>query len=173
MRESSVAGIALGGNQGDVASAFVAAVVALRAADRVILGARSSVYRTPAWGRTDQPDFLNAALLVTTTLCAPDLLALCLSIEQAQGRDRGAHALRWGPRTLDLDLIFFDDLVCDTPRLTLPHPQAVNRAFVLMPLAEVAPEYRMGDASLAHLRDAISGDGIRKDLDATALFQNA
>lgn len=131
--------IALGGNQGDVLATLDAAVESLGASDGVRVLARSRNYRTPAWGRTDQPDFINAALAVETSLSAPDLMALLLDIERRLGRVRDDEAGRWGPRSLDLDLLVFDDMSLALPGLELPHPRLHERAFVLVPLAEIAP----------------------------------
>jgi len=105
-------------------------------------GARSSDYRTPPWGVTDQPAFVNLALVVETALAPRALLAHALAIEAAFGRDR-AKEQRWGPRTLDIDIIAYDDIEIDEPGLTLPHPRLFERAFVLAPLAEIAPDRRI------------------------------
>nr|WP_034220919.1 2-amino-4-hydroxy-6-hydroxymethyldihydropteridine diphosphokinase [Arenimonas donghaensis] len=131
--------IALGGNQGDVLATLDAAVAAIDASDGVRVLARSRNYRTPAWGRTDQPDFINAALAVESTHPAPGLLALLLDIERRFGRVRENDAARWGPRPLDLDLLVFGDQSLQLPGLELPHPRLHERAFVLVPLAEIAP----------------------------------
>ena len=96
----------------------------------------SSVFETAAWGKTDQPDFLNQALLLETSLSAVDLLRSLLAIEQKMGRFRGE---KYGPRIIDIDMIFFNDDIVDLPDLKIPHPQMQNRRFVLTPLAEIAP----------------------------------
>ncbi len=98
----------------------------------------SSFYSTVPVGFTDQPDFLNAALLLETELAPLDLMRALLAIERAMGRDR-ATAIAKGPRIIDLDLLLLDDLVLATPELTLPHPAVAERRFVLEPLAEIAP----------------------------------
>jgi 2-amino-4-hydroxy-6-hydroxymethyldihydropteridine diphosphokinase len=95
-------------------------------------------YRTPAWGVTDQPDFINAVAELATTLAPLALLDVLQATERAHGRDR-AREQRWGPRTLDLDLLAMEGEVLDTPALQLPHPRAVERAFVLVPWSEIAP----------------------------------
>ena len=92
-------------------------------------------------GYTQQPDFLNGALLLETGLLPGELLRAMLAIEQAMGRDRSAAAPPKGPRLIDLDLLIYDDLVLAAPGLTLPHPEMHQRAFVLGPLAEIAPEW--------------------------------
>ena len=131
--------IALGGNINDVRATFDRAVAILCNGPEVRLLARSSDYRTPPWGVTDQPPFINAAIAVTTSLTARGLLMRMKECEHALGRDR-AHERRWGPRVVDLDLLAYDDLVLDDPDLTLPHPRLLERAFVLVPLAEIAPD---------------------------------
>jgi 2-amino-4-hydroxy-6-hydroxymethyldihydropteridine diphosphokinase len=96
---------------------------------------RSSVYETAAWGKTDQPAFLNQALLVETTMPATELLSLLLTIEKKTGRERKEKN---GPRTLDIDILLFNDHIITTLELTIPHPELQNRRFALMPLAEIA-----------------------------------
>ncbi len=131
--------VALGGNIGDVLSTFDRAIAMFCDAAAVRLIARSSDYQTPPWGVTDQPPFINAVIAVTTSLSPHDLLARAKECERAFGRDR-AHEVRWGPRSLDIDLLAYDDLVLDDADLILPHPRLFERAFVLVPLAEIAPE---------------------------------
>jgi 2-amino-4-hydroxy-6-hydroxymethyldihydropteridine diphosphokinase len=146
--------LALGGNIGDVRANFDRAIAALCDGAAVRLVARSSDYRTPPWGVTDQPAFINAAIAVATTLTPHDLLARALGVERALGRDR--HRERhWGPRPIDIDLLAFDDIAISDADLTLPHPRLFERAFVLVPLAEIAIDRviagrRVGDA-LEHL----------------------
>ena len=115
---------------------------ALAAETRIRVLAISSLYRTaPVGGPADQPMFCNAALAVATDLGPYELLAVCQAIEAAQGRVRD---VRWGPRTLDMDIIAFDTHASSAARLTLPHPRAAERAFVLVPLAEIAPALTLG-----------------------------
>jgi len=128
--------IGLGGNVGDAAARVRAAFAALEALPDTHLLARSRLYRTPAWGIEAQPDFVNAAALLDTTLEAPALLEGLLGIERAFGRERRE---RWGPRTLDLDLLLYGEQVVDVPGLHVPHPHLHERAFVLRPLADIAP----------------------------------
>lgn len=103
------------------------------------LGAASALYETAAWGVEDQPAFLNQALAVETELTAPALLTACLAAEQRQGRER---LVRWGARTLDVDILLFGQEIIATPTLTVPHPGLPDRRFALVPLAELAPELR-------------------------------
>lgn len=145
--------IALGGNVGDVRATLDRAVAMLCDGDTVKLLARSSDYQTPPWGKTNQPAFVNLCILVATTLSPHALLTHAQTVERALGRDR-TREQRWGPRTCDIDLVAYDDLSLAEPDLTLPHPRLFERAFVLVPLAEIAPERiiagrRVGDALAA------------------------
>jgi 2-amino-4-hydroxy-6-hydroxymethyldihydropteridine diphosphokinase len=137
--------LALGGNVGQesqVRDMLGRAIAALCRDGAVRLVARSSDYRTPPWGVEDQPAFVNCAIVVATALTPPALLAAAQQVERQFGRDR-ARERRWGPRSLDIDLIAYDDVALDTPDLTLPHPRLFERAFVLAPLAEIVPERRI------------------------------
>jgi 2-amino-4-hydroxy-6-hydroxymethyldihydropteridine diphosphokinase len=124
----------------------------------VAVVSRSRFYRTPPWGHTEQPDFVNAAIAVETTLSAPDLLDALLATERAFGRVRDGE--RWGPRTLDLDLLAYGDDVIDDDRLTVPHPRIAERAFVLLPLADIAADAVLpGMGRVGDLLAAIDADG--------------
>jgi 2-amino-4-hydroxy-6-hydroxymethyldihydropteridine diphosphokinase len=129
--------LALGGNLGDVRATLARAIAMLCERSDIRLLARSSDYLTPPWGVEDQPPFVNLCVAVDTTLTPQTLLARAQAVERAFGRDR-AHERRWGPRTLDIDILAYDDLVLNEPDLTLPHPRLNERAFVLLPLAEIA-----------------------------------
>ncbi|MBN9048304.1 MAG: 2-amino-4-hydroxy-6-hydroxymethyldihydropteridine diphosphokinase [Rhizobiales bacterium] len=131
--------LALGGNVGDSRAILDRAVAMLCDGITVKLLARSSDYRTPPWGDTDQAPFVNLCIAVETTLAPLALLARAHDVERALGRDR-AQERRWGPRTADIDVLAYDDLTLDTPDLTLPHPRLFERAFVLVPLAEIVPD---------------------------------
>lgn len=134
---------------------------ALEELDRLPLCRRlhhSRLYRSRPVGPADQPDFINAVALVATRLSPLALLDQLQALEQRHGRVR---ARRWGPRTLDLDLLLFDDRQLSTPRLTLPHPEMVRRAFVLVPLAELAPGMRLPDGRRV---DALAETLDRRDL---------
>ena len=128
--------LGLGGNVGDPAATIAAALARLEEAGVEIV-ARSSLYRTAPWGKTDQPPFVNACAVVRTDLHPRALLDRILTVESDLGRRRGE---RWGPRTIDVDILDFDGLALDEPGLTLPHPRVTERAFVLIPLAEIAPD---------------------------------
>ena len=153
--------IALGGNVGDVRATFAKAIALLCADAAVRLEARSSDYATPPWGVTDQPPFINAAIAVSTTLAPHDLLARAIATERALGRDR-ANELRWGPRRVDIDLIAYGDLVLHDADLTLPHPRLFERAFVLMPLAEIAPDRLIGGIRVGDALARVDARGITK-----------
>ena len=127
--------IALGGNVGDVAATMQAALDRLQAGAGTEVVAVSSIYSTPPWGITDQPRFLNACAELTTTLTPQVLLQTVLATERAAGRLR---ARRWGPRTLDIDILAYGDRSIKTSRLTVPHPRMFERAFVLVPLVDIA-----------------------------------
>jgi 2-amino-4-hydroxy-6-hydroxymethyldihydropteridine diphosphokinase len=131
--------LALGGNLGNVRQTLAHAIASLCDGDEVRLMARSSDYRTPPWGVVDQPAFINLCIAVTTGLDPQALLERAQTVECAFGRNR-ADERRWGPRTLDIDLLAYDDLALNEPGLTLPHPRLFERAFVLLPLAEIASE---------------------------------
>ncbi len=152
--------VGLGGNVGDVSACFSSALAMLGAADGIDVVRVSRRYRTPAWGVTDQPAFINAVAGLTTTLPPLDLLAALQATERAHGRDR-AREQRWGPRTLDLDLLAMDGVVLDTPALQLPHPRFAERAFVLVPWAEIAPDLALpGFGRLGAMADALDRTGI-------------
>ncbi len=158
------AAIGLGGNMGDVAGAFAQALLALDARDDCRVVARSSVWRTPPWGKTDQPDFLNMCALLDTILAPHGLLDVCLSLEADAGRVRFE---RWGPRVLDIDLLAYGDLSVNDERLVVPHPRMFERAFVLAPLAEIAPALRIGGRDVASLAQSSDRAGLRVDDEAT------
>lgn len=160
MAGTTTAWIGLGSNLDDPRTQVRAAVVALRETDGLQVEAVSSLYSSPPMGPPDQPDFINAVMRVTTALGAEPLLDVLLAQEQAQARRRGR---RWGPRTLDLDLLLFGDAVVRTERLQVPHPGIHERAFVLYPLAELAPGLQVpGMGSLQELLFACPAAGLQR-----------
>lgn len=145
----STAVLSIGSNLGDRAALLRAAVQAFGD----VLVAVSPVYETAPWGGVEQAPFLNAVLIVAGELTPSQWLARARSAEQAAGRER---TLRWGPRTLDVDVVSVDDVVSDDPVLTLPHPRAAERAFVLAPWLDVEPDAALGGSLV---RDLLAGLG--------------
>lgn len=136
--------VALGSNTGDPVRNVTRGFDALAEIGSVLQ--RSSLYRTPPWGKTDQPDFINAVALLETVLAPRELLDALKAAERRLGRTPGE---RWGPRPIDLDILTYDDVTIDEPGLRVPHAQLRRRGFVLVPLAEI-------DAAYAPLRDALA-----------------
>jgi 2-amino-4-hydroxy-6-hydroxymethyldihydropteridine diphosphokinase len=153
--------IALGGNVGDVRATFQKAIANVCGMSQAVLKARSSDYATPPWGDQQQPRFINACIEIETGLDPHALLFTLQRIEKKFGRDR-AHEQHWGPRTLDLDLIAYDDVSIQKPDLTLPHPRLFERAFVLVPLAEIAPDRLIAGRSVSAALAQVSTDGIER-----------
>ena len=153
--------IGLGGNVGDARAILDRAVAMFCDGREVTLIARSSDYRTPPWGVEDQPPFVNLCLIVATALSPQALLRRAQQVERALGRDR-AHERHWGPRTVDIDLLAYDDLKLDEPDLVLPHPRLLERAFVLVPLAEIAPERRIAGVRVIDALAKLDQAGIEK-----------
>jgi 2-amino-4-hydroxy-6-hydroxymethyldihydropteridine diphosphokinase len=153
--------IALGGNVGDVRSTFDQAIAMLCDGRAVRLKTRSSDYRTPPWGVTDQPQYVNAVIAVATSLGPHDLLARAKECERALGRDR-AQERRWGPRTIDIDLLAYDDVVINDADLILPHPRLFERGFVLVPLAEIAPDLEIDGVTVRDALSRVDQSGIEK-----------
>jgi 2-amino-4-hydroxy-6-hydroxymethyldihydropteridine diphosphokinase len=150
--------VALGANLGNPKATVLAAFAALANLPESRVARCSSLYRTAPVGILSQPDFVNAVALLETTLAPETLLDALLDIEARFGRIRRE---RNGPRTLDLDLLLYDDIELDLPRLTLPHPRLHLRAFVLLPLAEVAPDLAIPRrGSLAAWLPAVANQGI-------------
>lgn len=129
--------LSLGANIGDPPAQLAEAIRRLDEHPQVRVVARSGVITTKPWGKTDQPDFANMAAEVDTDLSPIDLLHVALDIERDMGRVR--HEV-WGPRVIDIDIVAYERVEMQTGRLTLPHPHAHERAFVLDPLREISPE---------------------------------
>jgi 2-amino-4-hydroxy-6-hydroxymethyldihydropteridine diphosphokinase len=154
------AAIGLGGNLGDAAATLRQAIGALDDLPGTRLLRVSRLYRTPAWGVTAQPDFINAVAVVETTLAPRALLDGLLAIERRHGRVR-MQGERWGPRTLDLDLLLHGDAQLDMPGLQVPHPRLHERAFALLPLVEAWPDAMIPGIGRAQAcLDAMAGEGI-------------
>ena len=153
--------VAFGGNVGDARDTIERAIVQFCDGDRIRLIARSSDYRTPPRGKTDQPAFINACIAIDTGLTPLGLLDRAHEVERAFGRDRHKEE-RWGPRSLDIDLITYGEETLDDPKLTLPHPRLFERAFVLVPLNEIAPDAVIAGRSLREVLDRLDQSGIER-----------
>lgn len=141
--------LGLGTNLGDRSANLQAAIEALSPKIQVL--AQSPIYQTPPWGYTEQADFLNLVLFAETSLRPRQLLRYVKGIEKQVGR---TATFRWGPREIDIDILFFDDLVFDSRKLTIPHPRVHERAFMLVPLADLDPD----------LRHPVSGKTVQEQL---------
>lgn len=150
--------IGLGGNLGDPERQMAEALRRLDAEPGIRVEEVSPIYRTPPWGKTDQPDFLNGCAALSTELDAEALLAACLDIEIALHRQRRE---RWGPRTIDIDLLLFGDATLTREGLTVPHPRMTERAFVLRPLADIAGECRIGERTVREWLERLDDAAIR------------
>jgi 2-amino-4-hydroxy-6-hydroxymethyldihydropteridine diphosphokinase len=144
--------IGLGSNLGQPAQQLRAALRELEDLPETRLIRHSSLYLSPPLGPSDQPDYVNAVAILATSLDAHSLLDQLQAVEQRYGRERGEH---WGPRTLDLDLLLFGEDRINSPRLQVPHPQMLRRAFVLVPLFELAPDLEL--PGLGPLAEALQG----------------
>jgi 2-amino-4-hydroxy-6-hydroxymethyldihydropteridine diphosphokinase len=152
--------IAMGSNLGDRLDYLQGGLDGLFDTPRIAFLAVSPVYETTPVGGPEQPDYLNAVVIAETSMPAQAVLERCLSLEDALGRVRGE---RWGPRTLDLDLIIYGDEVSNSPGLTLPHPRAHERAFVLIPWHDADPQAQLpGYGPVADLLAAVGTDGIAR-----------
>lgn len=149
---SAVAYLGLGSNQGDSRALLVEAVRGLSAVPGVSVTRSSHYYRTAAIGLEDQPDFLNLVVEIVTGLTPLELLEVVQALERDAGRVR---TVRWGPRTLDVDILWYDGIFMDHDRLQLPHPRMEERRFVLEPLAELAPDLVLGSGRT--VRAALAG----------------
>jgi 2-amino-4-hydroxy-6-hydroxymethyldihydropteridine diphosphokinase len=152
-------GLGLGSNLGDRAANVELALRELEERGIAHITARSSLWRTPPWGNVEQADFANLCALAQTHLSPPSLLAAIKGIEKALGRTEG---IRWGPRVIDIDILFYDDLRSDDAALTLPHRELFRRAFVLVPLAEIAPDLVIAGRRIADTAREIDRAGIDK-----------
>lgn len=160
MTESSVvrAALGLGSNLGDRRALLSTAVESLRQEPGVEVVAVSSLVESDPVGGPEQPDFLNAVVVVQTSLAPLELLALAQRCEQDAARVRGE---RWGPRTLDVDVLAYDAVESDDPVLTLPHPRAVERGFVLVPWSEVDPTFELAGRTVGEWAAEIGAAGVR------------
>jgi 2-amino-4-hydroxy-6-hydroxymethyldihydropteridine diphosphokinase len=150
--------LSLGSNLGDKRGNIAKALSALDEGGARIM-ARSADYRTEPWGPIAQDWFVNACALAETDLAPNDLLALCLRVERELGRIR---EVKWGPRVIDIDILTYDDVEVTTPSLTLPHTFAAERAFVLVPLAEIAPDLNLGSQRVADMLGGLNRGDVTK-----------
>ena len=156
-------GLSLGSNLGDKAETLRRALALLQDGGVATRLDVSAFYRTAPWGHvTEQDWFLNLCAAGSTTLAPNDLLAACKTIEHQLGR---TSTERWGPRVIDIDILYYGDLALDTPGLTLPHREILNRAFVLVPLAEIRPGRHIGDVTVAEAAAAIGSEGVTRVTD--------
>lgn len=151
--------LSLGGNLGDPRKSMASALRLLADDANVDVVAVSSLYRTPPWGKLDQPDFLNAAAELSTSLSPHDLLDLCLGTEKKLKRVREE---RWGPRLIDIDILVFGDRVIQETGLEVPHPRMLERAFVLAPLDEIAPNLSVDGKSVSERLATVDTAGIER-----------
>lgn len=149
--------LGLGGNIGDPVHSMSEALKALDSHPDCRVLAVSRLYRTPPWGKTDQDWFFNACAAIETRLAPLELLELCLATERSLKRIR---AERWGPRTIDIDVLAMDGVTLDDERLTLPHPRMAERAFVLVPLCDIAPDGIIAGRTVADRARSVDKEGI-------------
>lgn len=157
----TAAWLALGSNIGDSRALLERAVAMLCDGATVRLVARSSHYRTPPWGNTDQPSFVNMCIAVETSLDPHQLLARAQDVEKALGRNR-RNERRWGPRTIDIDILAYEGATLAEDDLKLPHPRLFERPFVLVPLAEIAPRMEIAGRRIADALTSVDRSGIEK-----------
>lgn len=152
--------LSLGSNLGDRREMLETALSRLEESGRVQVVKRSSLYETEPVGKTDQPSFLNIAVEISTDLDPEALLNLSQTIERGLGRTR---EVRWGPRTVDIDILLYENLAVATRRLVIPHPEMIRRRFVLLPLLEIAPAAALPDGRrLDQMLAAVSGQEVRR-----------
>jgi 2-amino-4-hydroxy-6-hydroxymethyldihydropteridine diphosphokinase len=151
-------GFGLGSNIGDKPGNIRKALILLEERGVARLTAISRIYRTPPWGVLDQGDFANACALGETALTPYELLAAVKKIEADMGRE---PTRRWGPRLIDVDILFLGDHTLDDPELTLPHKELFGRGFVLMPLAEIAPDLVLDGVPVAQAVKGVDAEGVR------------
>ena len=151
-------GFGLGGNVGDPAQAICAALDGLRTRGIADIDRLSSLYRTAPWGGVPQPDYANACAIGRTALAPFDLLDAIKHLERDLGR---VDTVRWGPRVIDIDILFYGDVSMQDERLDIPHRDLLRRAFVLIPLAEIAPDLMIGGRRVADAAREIGPSDVR------------
>ena len=158
--ETKRAWLGLGGNIGDVKQALLQALRAFESQTNITLANVAPLYKTPPWGVEDQPWFLNCCAEITTSLSPEALLEVCQEAEKEGKRER---IQRWGPRTIDIDIIAFEGIEQIEQRLTIPHPRATERAFVMVPLAHIAPELMLQGQTVRQWADSLEADDMELD----------
>lgn len=158
MADRVTAYLGLGGNIGDVAASMQTAIDRLNANPSCKVVAVSRVFRTPPWGPVEQDWYLNACAEIETELSAPELLDLVLRTERDLGRVRDT---RWGPRTLDIDILIYGDGAVELDNLTIPHPRMAERAFVMVPLADIAGDIMLSGRPIRSYADTFANEGLQ------------
>lgn len=151
--------LGLGGNIGDVQAAMATALRNLDAREAIKVTAVSALFKTPPWGVENQPWFFNCCAAVETKLTPENLLAACQEQERLGKRERSQ---RWGPRTIDIDILVIEGVEQDASELTLPHPRMLERAFVLVPLADLEPKLRIQSRSVERWATDSNQDGLQR-----------
>ncbi len=151
-------GLGLGGNVGDPAAAIGNALEALGRRGIARIARVSSLYRTAPWGGVPQPDYANACAIGDTALAPFDLLDAIKQLERDLGR---VDTVRWGPRVIDIDILYYGDVAVQDERLVIPHRDLLRRAFVLIPLAEIAPDRKIGGRRVADAAKALPDGDVR------------
>jgi 2-amino-4-hydroxy-6-hydroxymethyldihydropteridine diphosphokinase len=150
-------GLGLGGNVGDPATTIRVALNALQSRGIAVIEKVSSLYRTAPWGGVPQPDYANACVIGLTNLTALDLLSAVKQLERDLGR---VDTVRWGPRVIDIDILYYDDVALAGERLVIPHRELFNRTFVLVPLAEITPDLIIAGHRVADAAQKAPSDGV-------------
>lgn len=163
-----IAALGLGGNIGDPRDYMARALRMLDSHEDCRLVTVSALYRTPPWGKTDQNDFLNCCALLETRLEPEALLDLCLDTEARLERVR---AERWGPRTIDIDVLALDGQRVSTDRIEIPHPRMTQRAFVLVPLADIAPDMEIDGRTVSGWLEGLDSTGVTVADDTDSWWQ--
>lgn len=145
--------LGLGTNMGDRLEYLHGACEILNKNDYINITKKSKIYETKAWGYTDQADFLNMCLEIETTLDTYELLGICQKVEQKLNRER---IIRWGPRTIDVDILFFNDIILDDENLSIPHPRISERAFVLIPLMDLNSDLKIKETTIENYLNSLT-----------------
>ena len=160
--------LGLGGNIGDVKAHMLGALEVLAENDAVRLLVSSDIFETPPWGIKEQANYLNSCVIVSTTLTPPEFLKLCHKAERAFRRVR---KIRWGPRTIDIDILMLEEGEYNSTSLTIPHPRIRERAFVLVPLAQIAGDWMLEEKPISRWRDQCDQATI-KQIEPASIFDD-